>query len=466
MPDFNLVTPLATSSPVTTDMRTTDTTGQLDLFSHPARSGAVAPLTGDFGPRRGDMDSVNDAERRQQRLCLDSELRQRQPEQRSQVEFLPGRPRPQIEPPTPPADFSFDLLVQAYLDCRRNKRTKPSARDFEIGQEANLWHLYAALRDGTYQPGRSICFVITRPKPREVWAAPFTDRIVHHLLYNKVAPRFHAGFIADSCACIPERGTMYAGGRLEAKIRSVTHNWARPAWYLKCDLANFFVSIDKQVLFRLLARRISEPWWLAIAGAILFHDPRPDVRLQSRPAALALVPPHKSLMNQPAGFGLPIGNLSSQFFANVLLDALDKHVKHQLRARHYIRYVDDFLILHESKAQLLAWRDEITAWLPRELNLRLNPAKTLLHQIDRGVDFVGHWIKPWYHTTRRRTLRSALQRLASADAGDVHTTANSYFGMLRQVPHGHRDRARLANLVRDRGHAVDGALTKTYRRYP
>jgi hypothetical protein len=203
---------------------------------------------------------------------------------------------------------------------------------------------------------------------------------------------------------------------------------------------------------------------MALAEQILFHDPRPNVRLQSGPGRLALVPPHKSLVNQVDGFGLPIGNLSSQFFANVLLDALDQHVKHQLRARHYIRYVDDFLLLHESPDQLNAWLEQITAWLPRELHLRINPAKTILQPIERGVDFVGHWIKPWCHTTRRRTVHAALQRLANAAPADVFTTANSYFGMLRQAPASRRDRAMLAKVVLARGHCVDAALTKSYRK--
>ncbi|HBO82067.1 MAG TPA: reverse transcriptase, partial [Cupriavidus sp.] len=136
-------------------------------------------------------------------------------------------------------------MVAAYFDCRRRKRNTHSALVFEQRLERNLRDLHDELMDGSYKPGRSICFVVTRPKPREVWAADFRDRVVHHLLYNQIAPRFHASFIADSCACIPGRGTLYAAERLEAKVRSITQNWVHPAWYLKCDLANFFVSIDK-----------------------------------------------------------------------------------------------------------------------------------------------------------------------------------------------------------------------------
>lgn len=104
---------------------------------------------------------------------------------------------------------------------------------------------------------------MTKPKPREVWAADFRDRVVHHLVYNRIAPRFHASFIANSCACIPGRGTLYAASRLEHDVRSVTANWARPAHYLKCDLANFFVAIDKATLRDQLARKVPAGWWRA-----------------------------------------------------------------------------------------------------------------------------------------------------------------------------------------------------------
>ena len=122
--------------------------------------------------------------------------------------------------------YPFSELVQAYYDCRRSKRNSASALAFEMDLERNLVELHSDLTAGTYRPGRSICFVVTRPKAREVWAAAFRDRVVHHLLYNHVAPRFYASFIADSCACIPGRGTLYAAKRLEAKIRSASQNWS------------------------------------------------------------------------------------------------------------------------------------------------------------------------------------------------------------------------------------------------
>jgi len=361
------------------------------------------------------------------------------------------------------APFQFEDLVQAYYDCRRNKRNSASAQLFEKDMEINLLELHDDLIAGTYRPGRSICFVVTRPKAREVWAAAFRDRVVHHLLYNHVAPRFYASFIVDSCACIPGRGTLYAAKRLESKIRSASQNWSKPIFYLKCDLANFFVAIDKAVLRKQLEARITEPWWLALATQILMHDPREDYETRSPAHLFNRVPQHKRLIAQPALLGLPIGNLSSQFFANVYLDALDQFAKHTLRAKHYIRYVDDFVFLHESPQQLNEWLAQVEAFLPR-LGAKLNPTKTILQPVDRGVDFVGHVIKPWRRSTRKRSLAQALKRTAAAPAEDLRETANSYFGLLSQASHSHNDRAALARVVLKRGNSVNAALTKTFEK--
>ena len=443
---INLVVPLTHK---VTAMRTTETTG-----SAPERSGAVSRLN----TRPGDVDSTMNVPSPAGPGIRTSTTATRTTTTRttscSRVPSADWNPKPP----------SFKDLVTAYLDCRRTKRNSASALDFEVGLETNLRNLYDELMDGSYMPGRSICFVITRPKPREVWAADFRDRIVHHLLHNRIAPRFEARFIADSCACIPGRGTLYAAKRLEAKARSITQNWSRPAYYLKCDLANFFVSIDKHILQPLLARHIAEPWWLALTETILFHDPRQNYILHGTPADLELVPAHKRLTNHPANLGLAIGNLPSQFFANVYLDVLDQFVKHGLRGRYYIRYVDDFLLLHDSAQWLNEAKAQIEQLLASQLAARLNPSKTILQPIARGADFVGQVIKPWHRTLRRRTFNEAIERCRRQPASELFETANSYFGLLRQASHSHNDRAYLANTLRDRGHCIKSDLTKTYRR--
>lgn len=358
-------------------------------------------------------------------------------------------------------------LVQAWQDCRRAKRNSASALEFEQNIERNLCELRAELLAGTYTPGRSICFVVTEPKPREVWAAQFRDRVVHHLLYNAIAPGFERAFIANSSACIPGRGTLYAAQRLEHDVRSITQNWSRPAHYLKCDLSNFFVAIHKPTLQARLHARVAPGFWRWLTDTVLMHDPRTDFEHRGDATLLQHVPRHKQLLHAPEHTGLPIGNLSSQFFANVLLDGLDQHVKHHLQhagGHHYGRYVDDFYLLHPDPQALRGALAELTAWLPTRLRCHLNPRKTILQPLDRGIDFVGQVVKPWRRITRRGTVHRALRRLEQAPAEELFTMGNSYLGLLRQATHSHADQTAVARALRMRGHAVAGDLNKVFRR--
>jgi len=443
---INLVVPLAHEA---TDMRTTETAGSSRVWS-----GAVTQPNA----RPGDVESTIDQSPAGLGIRTSTTATRTTTTAATSSALVPSADW------SAPADFTFQELVQAYFDCRRTKRNSASALAFEERLEHNLRNLYDELHAGSYKPGRSICFVITRPKAREVWAATFRDRIVHHLLHNRIAPRFYARFIADSCACIPGRGTLYAANRLESKVRSITQNWSRPAYYLKCDIANFFVAIDKRIVRELLAKHIAEPYWMTLAETILFHDPRQDFEYRGDPALLQRVPQHKRLSSQPSHCGLPIGNLSSQFFANVYLDVLDQYVKHGLRCRHYIRYVDDFVLLHESPQWLNDAKAKIEALIAARLSARLNPKKTILQPVDRGIDFAGQVIKPWRRTLRRRTFNEAIARTSKQPAATLFESANSYFGLLRQTTHSHHDRARLANTLRQRGHSVKADFTKTYRK--
>lgn len=348
-------------------------------------------------------------------------------------------------------------LFQAYYDCRSTKRNSASALAFEECLEENLMDLYHELIAGTYRPGRSICFVVERPKVREVWAAEFRDRIVHHLLYNRVADRFHRRFIADSYACIPGRGTHKAVARMEHMARSLTHNWQRPGYVLKMDVANFFVSIDRQILDSLLARHIHEPWWMALCRTVLHHDPTQDARIQSPDWLMRRVPSHKSLL-QAGGNGLPIGNLSSQFFANVYMDALDQYAKHQLKLRRWVRYVDDIVVMGECGRSLAAVVPQVDAFLQSHLGLRLHPRKTSINRAERGFDALGFVLRPHARYVRRSTVRNAYSQLdgmcrAGAPVVDVRNVANSYFGILRQAS-AWRERSRIGNMLRGHGHIV------------
>ncbi len=451
--NLNLVTPLAHEA---TAMHTTDTADS--AFGRP---GAVSPVIG-ASLRQSDVDSVNDHSTAPTTPSIrTSTMAIRTTTTRTTTTIECALSADTSVTTKSHAGFLFEHLVRAYFDCRKHKRNTASALAFEVNLERNLVALYDSLIDGTYQIGKTICFDITKPKPREVWAADFTDRIVHHFFYNHVASRFQNSFIADSCACIPGRGTLYAAKRLESKIRSITQNWSKPAYYLKLDLANFFVSIDKRILLGLLAKKIHEPEWLALGEQILMHDPRQNYERHG--SSCDRVPHHKRLTSHPSHLGLPIGNLSSQFFANIYLNELDRFAKHKLGVRHYARYVDDFILLHESPQQLNEWLEAINQFLPERLGVQINPSKTILQPIDRGVDFVGQVIKPWRRTTRRRVLRQAIKRVETIEPAKLFETANSYYGLLRQSSHSHGDRVKLTHAVFSRGKSVNKQLTKTYR---
>lgn len=353
-------------------------------------------------------------------------------------------------------------LLCAYLDCRKHKRNTENATKFEMRLNKNLHSLKRDLNAGTYKIGPSRCFVVTKPRPREIWAGAFRDRVVHHLLYNAVGPRITKGFSADSSACIPARGTLYGARRLEAKIRSVTQNWSVPYYYLKLDLSNFFVSIHKPTLFDLVAPKIDDPWMRDLAEQIIFHDPTKNFSFGRNAENLALVPPHKSLFNAPHGYGLPSGNFPSQFFANVHLNPLDQFVKHQIRPHGYARYVDDFVLLHPDPEWLSNAKRRIEQFLDERLKMEVNPRKTILQPVERGVDFVGHIIKPW-HTVPRKTLAAGAHAAIESADENLPERVNSYLGLMRQTK-SYNARSALCREALRAGYCVDHGFTKVYPR--
>ena len=332
--------------------------------------------------------------------------------------------------------YTYNDMLTAYLDCRRRKRSTRSAVAFEANFEARLERLLAAVNDGTYQIGRSQVFVVTRPKAREVWAAGFQDRVVHHLVYRDIAPWYESGFIEDSFSCIKGRGTQAAIRRVESHARRVTAGWTRKAWCLQMDVANFFVSIRKDILWDILREDIGETSRTAtLIKQIVFHDCTVGA-FCSTPRLLNLVPHHKSLWHCPEKCGLPIGNLTSQFFSNIYLDALDKYIKHVLRAKFYARYVDDIAVFSADRAQLEAWALEIDAWVRTHRGLFFHPHKITIKPADAGINFVGAVILPWRTYPRRSTVHSAMlaaRRVRDSRTPDALCSAVSYLGIVRHV---------------------------------
>jgi retron-type reverse transcriptase len=372
-------------------------------------------------------------------------------------------------PSSIPSTLSLEAVFDAYFACRKHKRNTVNQLRFEADLEANLVALYRDLVEGRYRIGRSIAFVIRHPKIREIWAADFRDRVVHHLIYGAVRDRFERRFIRDSYACIPGRGTHDGMRRVSGFARSITRNWTRDAFFLKADIANFFGSIDRHILLGLVLRHVEEDWLRALIGQIALHDPRENAVFRSSQALFAQVPKHKSLLHAPDGKGLPIGNLTSQFFANIYLNELDQFVKHRLRARYYGRYVDDLVLLHDDPGVLNSWYDQIDGFLQDRLALRLHPGKKHLNRAETGIDFTGFIIKPGRTYLRRSSLARCRRKIAGWERSDnPHDSAaltrlshsmNSYLGQLRQVD-GFKARKGLCQRVESLFLRADGDYTK------
>lgn len=345
-----------------------------------------------------------------------------------------------------PLDLSFANLYRQYRRCRSNKRNTANALRFEVEQEKQLIQLQQELENRTYQPGRSVCFFSTRPKLREIFAADFRDRVVHHLLVDYLEQIWEPVFIHDSFACRKNKGVHAGVKRLQKFLRQTTANGTRPAWYLQLDVHNYFMRIDKQILFRLLAARIQDETALWLTHLLVFHDCTTDYQLKGNPGLLQALPPHKTLFNAPPNTGLPIGNLNSQFFANVYLNELDQWVKHQLKCRHYARYCDDFVLLSHHREPLLAWREKIEVFLRDRLTLTLNP-KQRLALVSNGIDFLGYIVRQDYLLVRKRVVNHLQEKLRDYEAqlvtehngvrcyrfdktvlDQLHATLSSYLG--------------------------------------
>ena len=306
--------------------------------------------------------------------------------------------------------FSFSNLLTAYYQCRKNKRRTINAVKFEINFETKLLRLEKELQEKNYRPGCSICFVVTNPKVREIFAADFRDRVVHHLLVNYLNPVFEPKFIFHSYACRKEKGALKAIKHLQKNTREITGNFKHQAFYLKIDIVAFFMSLNKRILFEIIRKYIRNEDILWLAEKIIFHNPTGNYRKKGQLSLFRLIPENKSLFTVPASQGLPIGNLTSQFFANVYLNELDQFAKHKLKIRYYQRYVDDILILHQAPEQLKFLRKEINNFLIRNLKLELHPQKDVLRPIERGIDFLGYFTKSRAVFVRNKNVKK-LKRL-------------------------------------------------------
>ena len=307
-------------------------------------------------------------------------------------------------------DLSLENLYRQYYYCRRNKRNTINALRFEAQQEKNLIALREALLTRTYRPNRSVCFFTTRPKFREIIAADFQDRVVHHLLVDYLEQTWEPIFIHDSYACRRGKGVHKGVKRLQQFIRQASNNGCKPVWYLQLDIKNYFMAIDRDILLRLLFKKCPDETAQWLTHLLVHHDVTKNCIFRGRSDLQEKIPAHKTMFGAAENKGLPIGNLNSQFFANVYLNSLDQFVKYELKCRYYLRYCDDFVLLANDANTLRDWQIQIEQYLQQELKLTLN-LKQRLAPTANGIDFLGYIVRKDYMLVRRRVVHNLKLKL-------------------------------------------------------
>lgn len=354
-------------------------------------------------------------------------------------------------------EFCYDSLLDdlraAYFDARKRKRNRSYQIRFESRLEENLLDLCNDLWWRTYKARPSECFIVTEPKKREVFAADFRDRIVHHLYCNYVYDRFVRYFIADSYSCIKGRGTLYGIHRLEHHIRSESLDYTRPCYVLKLDIRGYFMHIDRNRLLgialyfldRLQSRGDTElsdghfDFLRYLTREIVLLDPTRECHIKGSLSNWSGLPHSKSMFRAAPGCGLPIGNLTSQMFSNVYLNELDQYMKRVLYCRHYGRYVDDFYVVSSDKDWLLGLISSVRSFLRDNLGLELQEGKNRICNVYHGVPFLGAFIKPRRSYVSNSTLRrmrgkiDLLERtLPHPDKAHLRSSISSMMGLMRQ----------------------------------
>ena len=344
-------------------------------------------------------------------------------------------------------------LYAAWHMARRHKVTKHYVRVFDRHSDRNLQDICDALYNRDYHPEPSSCFIVDRPKKREVFAAQFADRVVHHYYYNQTHRIYERTFIEDSYSCIQGRGTHYGIERLKQHIKSESDNYHKQCWVLSIDICGYFMHIDRKILLNTavgtlqkMATHKIEPgspqtWadvvdieflcWLT--EQIVMIDPKTSCKIVGKPEEWIGLDYNKSLFHTPEGCGLPIGNLTSQLLSNVYLNDFDQHCKRVLKCKHYGRYVDDAYVVSSDKQWLLDLIPQMDDYLRRHLNLEIHRGKTHLHQVRHGVEFLGGFILPgrtyMSHAAVRR-LRQNVDNLKGNGPARLYRSINSMLGVM------------------------------------
>lgn len=296
-------------------------------------------------------------------------------------------------------------MLGAWGEFVRGKRQKADVQEFQYYLMHNILELHHDLKAHRYRHGGYHAFKISDPKPRDIHKASVRDRLLHHALYRKLYPFFDKTFIADSYSCRKGKGTHRAMNRFRDFACKVSKNHTRTCWVLKCDVRKFFASIDQAILLEILRTYIPDEHVLSLLSEVIgsFHSTAP-------------------------GKGLPLGNLTSQLLVNVYMNEFDQFVKHRLKAKQYIRYADDFVILDVSKCHLENMLSRIGEFLLGRLHLQLHPGKVSIETFASGIDFLG-----WVHFPGHRVLRTSTKRrmFARLRGSNNEASRESYRGLLK-----------------------------------
>lgn len=348
--------------------------------------------------------------------------------------------------------ITYEEVYKAYKDCAKHKRKTANAANFEIDEYENIYHLYEVLNTKKYVIGCSITFLCEFPKWREIFAADFIDRIVQHIIVNRLNPFLEKEFIPNSFSCRKNKGTLRGLKTLQKEAYELSYNFKKKIYILKCDCRSYFYSLDKRILFQKVIALIDKynifdnkikDFYIDIIKQIIFNTPQYHCKRKGTADEWERHIDHKkSLFYCDKFHGLPIGNVSSQVFSNVYMNDFDHWVTEKLGFKYYGRYCDDFYILSDSKEKLLDAVIKIREYL-QGINITLHPNKIYIQEFSKGVTFIGGIVKENRTYISNRTLGRCYNlliktynyaqhnELTKEDLQYFVTSLNSYFGFFK-----------------------------------
>jgi len=343
-------------------------------------------------------------------------------------------------------------LFRAYYAARKNKRNTINSIKFEKNFEHKIFTLHKSIIERKYKPLQSTCFISEKPVKREIFAADFQDRIVHHLLYNYISPIFEKTFINDSYSCRIGKGTQYGIKRIDKFIRSCSLNYTIDCYILKLDIRGYFMGINKILLYNKVKNELIKrknvidfdlPTVLYLLEETIFNKPTKNCIIKGKKSNWDGLPTSKSLFHTKPNCGLPIGNLTSQLFGNVYMNQLDHFIKQHLKIKYYGRYVDDFVLIHNDIKYLQSLIEPIRTFLMKNLKLELHPKKIYLQHYKKGVKYLGAVIKPhriyianrtkgnFYEAIEKQNVIARDHKPSKGEQKDFLCCMNSYLGIMK-----------------------------------